>query len=121
MLVDTHCHLPLLELDDPVVVELPLRGEWSVERTSAYRIPSHGTDLLGQRYAYDLVRTDHRSGFPLHPAGTLRLLLFGGRMRNCYGWGPPRGWSPADAESSSRSDVGRSQSWLAIPLAIRSL
>jgi hypothetical protein len=66
------------ELDHPVVVELPLRGEWSVERTPADRIPSHGTDLLGQRYAYDLVRTDHRSGLHLHPAGTLRFLLIGG-------------------------------------------
>jgi len=77
------------ELDDPVVVELPLRGEWSVERTPADRIPSHGTDLLGQRYAYDLVRTDHRRGFHVHPAGTLRFLLTGGRTRDCYGWGQP--------------------------------
>lgn len=77
------------ELDDPVVVELPLRGEWSVERTPAYRIPSHGTDLLGQRYAYDLVCTDHRPGLHLHPAGTLRWFLIGGRTRDCYGWGQP--------------------------------
>jgi hypothetical protein len=79
----------MAELDDPVVVELPLRGEWSVERTPASRIPSHGTDLLGQRYAYDLVRADHRPGFHLHPAGTLRWLLIGGRTRDCYGWGQP--------------------------------
>jgi hypothetical protein len=77
------------ELDHPVVVELPLRGEWSVERTPADRIPSHGTDLLGQRYAYDLVRTDHRRGFHVHPAGTLRWLVLGGRTRDCYGWGQP--------------------------------
>ena len=77
------------ELDDPVVVELPLRGEWSVERTPAYRIPSHGTDLFGQRYAYDLVRTDRRPGLHLHPAGTLRSYLIGGRTRDCYGWGQP--------------------------------
>jgi hypothetical protein len=77
------------ELDDPVVVELPLRGEWSVETTPAYRIPSHGTDRFGQRFAYDLVRTDHRPGFHLHPAGTLRSLLVGGRTRDCYGWGQP--------------------------------
>ena len=77
------------ELDDPVVVELPLRGEWSIERSPADRIPSHGTDLLGQRYAYDLVRTDHRPGFHLHPAGTLRWFLIGGRTRECYGWGQP--------------------------------
>jgi hypothetical protein len=77
------------ELDDPVVVELPLRGEWSVERSPADRIPSHGTDMLGQRYAYDLVRTDHRTGLHLHPAGTLRWLLIGGRTWDCYGWGQP--------------------------------
>jgi hypothetical protein len=77
------------ELDDPVVVAFPLRGEWSVERTPAHRIPSHGTDLLGQRYAYDLVRADHRPGLHLHPAGTLRFLLIGGRTRDCYGWGQP--------------------------------
>ena len=62
------------ELEDPVVVELPLRVEWSVERTPADRIPSHGTNLLGQRYAYDLVRTDHRPGFRLHPAGSPALV-----------------------------------------------
>lgn len=77
------------ELDDPVVVELPLRGEWSVQRTPAERIPSHGTDLLGQRYAFDLLRTDHRPGMHSHPAGTLRWLLIGGRTRDCYGWGQP--------------------------------
>jgi hypothetical protein len=77
------------ELDDPVVVELPLRGEWTVERSPADRIPSHGTDLLGQRYAYDLVRTDRRGGVGVHPAGTLRWLLVGGRTRDCYGWGQP--------------------------------
>jgi hypothetical protein len=66
------------ELDDPVVVAFPLRGEWSVQRTPAYRIPSHGTDLLGQRYAYDLVHADHRSGFHLHPAGTLCFSSSGG-------------------------------------------
>ena len=77
------------ELEDPVVVGFPLRGEWSVERTPAYRIPSHGMDLLGERYACDLVRTDRRPGFHLHPAGTLRWLLIGGRTRDCYGWGQP--------------------------------
>jgi hypothetical protein len=77
------------ELDNPVVVEFPLRGQWSVERTPAHRIPSHGTDVFGQRFAYDLVRTDDRSEFHLHPAGTLRLYLIGGRTRDCYGWGQP--------------------------------
>ena|GEM_PF-2671872 len=40
------------ELDDPVVVEFPLRGEgWMAVTTPAARTPSHGVDMLGQRYA----------------------------------------------------------------------
>ena len=77
------------ELDDAVVVGFPLRGEWAAATTPAHRIPSHGTDLLGQRYAYDLVRIDGRTGIHLHPAGALRSYLIGGRTRDCYGWGQP--------------------------------
>lgn len=77
------------ELDHPVVVDLPLSGEWTVERTPAHRIPSHGTDLFGQRYAYDLIRTDGRRGTHVHPAGPLRWLTVGGRTQDCYGWGEP--------------------------------
>jgi hypothetical protein len=77
------------ELDDPVVVDFPLRGEWTVEQTPAHRIPSHGTDVLGMRYAYDFIRTDDRRGAHVHPAGSLRWALFGGRTRDCYGWGEP--------------------------------
>jgi hypothetical protein len=75
------------ELAHPVVVEFPLRGEWMVERTPSSRIPSHGTDALGQRFAYDFVRTDHRPGRHPHPAGGVRWYLIGGRTRDCYGWG----------------------------------
>ena len=77
------------ELDDPVVVDFPLRGEWAAATTPTHRIPSHGTDMLGQRYAFDFVRIDDRKGFHLHPAGTLRSYLIGGRTRDCYGWGQP--------------------------------
>ena len=43
----------------------------------------------GPAVAYDLIRIDHRRGFHLHPAGTLRWYLIGGRTRDCYGWGQP--------------------------------
>ena len=77
------------ELNDPVVVEFPLRGEWTAVHTPADRIPSHGTDQLGQRYAYDLVRADRRKGLHLHPAGNVRMLAIGARTSEYYGWGQP--------------------------------
>jgi hypothetical protein len=77
------------ELDHPIVVDFPLRGEWTVEQTPAHRVPSHGTDMLGMRYAYDFIRTDDRQGSHVHPAGSLRWFLAGGRTRDCYGWGQP--------------------------------
>ena len=72
-----------------VVVEFPLRGEWAAVRTPAHRVPSHGTDMLGQRYAFDFVRPDHRRGLRLHPGSALRGSLFGQRTRDYYGWGQP--------------------------------
>lgn len=77
------------ELGAAVVVDFPLRGEWLVERTPAHRVPSHGTDLFGSRFAYDLVRVDDRRGLHVHPAGSLRWYLLGGRTRDCYAWGQP--------------------------------
>jgi hypothetical protein len=74
---------------DAVVVEFPLRGEWVAVRTPAHRVPSHGTDMLGQRYAFDFVRPDHRRGLRLHPGSALRGSLFGERTRDYYGWGQP--------------------------------
>jgi murein DD-endopeptidase MepM/ murein hydrolase activator NlpD len=77
------------ELEGARVVDFPLRGEWMAVQTPASRIPSHGTDLLGQRYAFDLVRFDPRPGSQYHPAGGLRTLLLGVPTRECHGWGEP--------------------------------
>jgi murein DD-endopeptidase MepM/ murein hydrolase activator NlpD len=75
------------ELEDARVVDFPLRGEWMAIQSPASRIPSHGTDLLGQRYAFDFVRFDPRQGARYHPDGGLRTLLFGVTTRECHGWG----------------------------------
>jgi hypothetical protein len=78
------------EPPEPVVVDFPLRGEWVAVNTPAKRIPSHGTDMLGQRYAYDFLRVDPtRKGRPFYRASTLRYLLAGVTLEDCYGWGQP--------------------------------
>jgi murein DD-endopeptidase MepM/ murein hydrolase activator NlpD len=78
------------ELANAVVVEFPLRDEgWVAVNSPADRIPSHGTDMLGQRYAYDFLRADQRARLHYHPAGWLRTFLVGVPTRACYAWGAP--------------------------------
>ncbi|WP_153393156.1 M23 family metallopeptidase [Ornithinicoccus halotolerans] len=45
------------------VLDLPFTGRWSVQNSPARRVPSHGTDRLGTRYAIDFVGVDdeHRT------------------------------------------------------------
>jgi murein DD-endopeptidase MepM/ murein hydrolase activator NlpD len=77
------------ELEGARIVDFPLRGEWRAVQTPASRIPSHGTDMLGQRYAFDLIQFDPGKGSRYHPAGGLRTLLAGVPTRECHGWGEP--------------------------------
>ena len=42
------------------VISLPFAGRWLARNSPARRIPSHGTDLLGERYAIDFIGVDHR-------------------------------------------------------------
>lgn len=78
------------ELANAAVVEFPLRGDgWVAVNSPADRIPSHGTDVLGQRYAYDFLMVDRRARMHYHPAGWLRTLVVGVPTRECYAWGAP--------------------------------
>lgn len=100
------------ELPDPVVVEFPLRGErWMAVTTPAARVPSHGTDLLGQRFAFDFVKVDRRKGVNVHPASSLRAGTVGGRTRDCYAWGEPV-HAPFDAEVVRASDGRAERNWV---------
>jgi hypothetical protein len=100
------------ELDSPVVVEFPLRGErWVAVNTPGDRIPSHGTNMLGQRYAYDFLMVDERKGIHYHPASSLRGLLFGGRTHECYAWGATI-HSPSDGEIVRAVDGQAERSWI---------
>lgn len=42
------------------VLSLPFEGRWLVQNSPARRVPSHGTDMLGQRYAIDFVGVDEK-------------------------------------------------------------
>jgi murein DD-endopeptidase MepM/ murein hydrolase activator NlpD len=75
------------ELADAVIIDLPLRGEWVAGTTPAERIPSHGTDVLAQRYAYDFVRMDRQRR--LYPGGELRATFLGVPLHDVYGYGQP--------------------------------
>ena len=77
------------ELGGAIGVEFPLRGEWVAYNSPGDRIPSHGTDMLGQRFAFDFIRVDRRNGWHVHPAGALRSNLIGFPVRECYAWGQP--------------------------------
>ena len=77
------------ELGDAIVVDFPLRGEWTAFNSPGDRVPSHGTDILGQRFAYDLIRVDRRKGWHVHPASSLRANLIGFPVREAYAWGQP--------------------------------
>jgi murein DD-endopeptidase MepM/ murein hydrolase activator NlpD len=43
-----------------IAISLPFAGLWLARNSPARRVPSHGTDLLGGRYAIDFVGVDSR-------------------------------------------------------------
>ena len=75
------------EMLNAMSVEFPLRGEWVAFNSPGDRVPSHGTDMLGQRFAYDFIRVDRHKGWHVHPAGSWRSNLVGFPVRECYAWG----------------------------------
>lgn len=73
---------------EPIVVAFPLRGEWLAPNTPGTKIPSHGTNQLGTRYAYDFVQVDwNRTGWPAYRASFLRYLFSGIPLEQYYCWG----------------------------------
>ena len=43
-----------------VALTLPFDGRWLAQNSPARRVPSHGTDLMGERFAIDFVAVDER-------------------------------------------------------------
>ncbi len=76
----------MVELDSPIIIDFPLRGGWVAAHTPLRKIPSHGTNALGQRYAFDFLRTDSRNGMHFFRDSILEYWLVGIPTKNCYCW-----------------------------------
>ena len=74
-----------------LVVEFPLKGEWVAPHTPGDKIPSHGTNSLGQRYAYDFFRTDVNSKktFKFYKSSFIRYRTLGISIHDCYCYKEP--------------------------------
>jgi len=74
---------------DPIAVDFPLRGEWVTPNTPGHKVPSHGTDQLGQRYAYDIMQIDWRfpaKDFRFFTKPYWAALIFGVPLAQALGW-----------------------------------
>lgn len=78
----------MIEMREPIIVEFPLRGEWLTPNTPGTKVPSHGTNRLGTRYAYDFIQVDwERKGWPAYRVSLPQYLLFGVPLNEYYCWG----------------------------------
>lgn len=77
-----------LDLAHAAVVRFPLVGEWVAVATPAEKVPSHGTDYFGQRYAYDFVRGDVKAG-RVAEVPTWRYMLGPVPVERFFAWNQP--------------------------------
>ena len=68
---------------DAISIDFPLRGEWVAPHTPGDCIPSHGTDLLGQRYAFDFFRTDFHDKNKFYVGSKLKYFILGIQVDKC--------------------------------------
>lgn len=85
-------------MEEHLAIEFPLRGEWTAPTTPAKKIPSHGTNRMGMRYAFDFLQLNgkqHRR--PFHTVNALHYLLFGTHLENYYCYNQEI-FAPSDGE-----------------------
>lgn len=86
------------EVVEPIAVKFPLSGEWCAINTPGEKIPSHGTDWLGQTYAYDFLQIDwSKNGYKFYKTPVLTSLIFGTKLEDTYCWSQPI-FAPFDGE-----------------------
>jgi len=73
---------------EAITVEFPLSGEWVAPNTPGHKVPSHGTDQLGQTYAYDFMQIDWKrpTGYKFFYDSMAFYFMAGVKLEHCYGW-----------------------------------
>lgn len=75
---------------NPISVRIPLKGEWMTINSPGSKIPSHGTDALGQTYAFDFLQADFSKDYiKFHKKSTLKYAMGRVRLNDCYCYGKP--------------------------------
>lgn len=75
---------------ETLMIEFPLRGEWFTEVSPADRIPSHGTNHFGLRYAFDFIQVDwEKPNHPTHDRRNTDYFLKGIPLDSYYCFGKP--------------------------------
>ncbi len=88
----------------PISVKFPLSGEWCAVNTPGEKIPSHGTDIFGQTYAYDFLQIDwNEKGYRFFNKPMLQSALFGVNLKDTFCWSQPI-YAPFDGEVVEVSD-----------------
>lgn len=86
------------KMQNALIIGFPLRGEWIAPNTPGKMIPSHGTEQLGQRYAFDFLQVNrNKKGMHFFNASKLRYYLLGVPLNKCLCWGQEV-FSPFDGQ-----------------------
>jgi hypothetical protein len=93
----------MVDVEEDNVVEFPLRGEWTAINTPAHRIPSHGTNMLGMRYAFDFIRISRKPMRYLSSKNVLYHAFGHVSVKDCFGWSQPV-YSPCEGEVVTMCD-----------------
>jgi hypothetical protein len=76
------------EIKNAISVEFPLRGEWCAPNTPGTKIPSHGTEQFGQKYAFDFIQLNWvKKGLRFYNTSKIRYSIFGVPLKKCICWG----------------------------------
>ncbi|MGM0167353.1 hypothetical protein IGI39_002334 [Enterococcus sp. AZ135] len=95
-----------------ITIAFPLRGEWYTETSPADRVPSHGTDRFGLRYAFDFIQKDRESSS--HTGQTADYFLGGIPLEKYYCFGQPI-YAPFAGEIiivENNTNDGENASWI---------